>query len=97
MPAAKNPIDDILGRYGGVVTVVSLTTFAWIRRFNWPAIAVVGQTVAVITLFGSMMANNFTQLSILTRTMIAKRLHSRIAALQMARQVEGVSSHHSGA
>jgi predicted MFS family arabinose efflux permease len=56
---------DILGFYFGGVTAVSLTTFAWIRRINWRTIAAVGQAIAVVTLFATMAANNFLQLSIL--------------------------------
>jgi predicted MFS family arabinose efflux permease len=56
---------DILGYYFGGVTAVSLTTFAWIRRINWRTIVAVGQAIAVVTLFATMAANDFVQLSIL--------------------------------
>lgn len=56
---------DVLGWYFGGVTAVALTTFAWIRRFNWRTIVAIGQTIAVVTLFATILAKNFLQLSTL--------------------------------
>ena len=61
----EGQLGDIVGCYFGGVTLVSLTTFAWIRRFDWRVTATVGQVISAIAFFSCMVRHSYTGLEIL--------------------------------
>jgi MFS family permease len=61
----ESELGDIVGCYFGGICLVSLTTFAWIRRFDWRLTALVGQAISAVALLLAMSDRDSVQLSIL--------------------------------
>jgi len=61
----EGQLGDIVGCYFIGVVLASLTTFAWIRRFNWRVVALAGQTISAVAFFMMMPDQGYIQLSVL--------------------------------
>jgi predicted MFS family arabinose efflux permease len=64
----EGQLGDIVACYFAGVTAVSLTAFAWVRRYDWRMIATTGQVIAAVSLFAAMSARDFGQLATLMAT-----------------------------